>query len=74
VEEFVYARREHASDNTEQENTSWKLWDPQQLCSELIGRVHNPQVAAHGGIGKTFELIRRNFFCPGLVKMFVPMM
>jgi len=68
VDEFVYARREHASGNTEQENTPWKLWVPQQLRSEWIGRAHNPQVAAHGGIGKTVELTRRNFVWPGLVK------
>jgi len=68
VDEFVNARREHASGNTEQENTTWKLWVLQQLRSELIGSAHNPQVAAHGGIGKTVLLIRRNFFWPGLVK------
>jgi len=55
VDEFVYARREHASGNKEQENTPWKLWVPQQLRSELICRTHNPQVAAHGGIEKTVE-------------------
>lgn len=68
VDKYVYIRTEHYTGDESQENQSWKLWIPKQLQTQVISRAHDNPVAAHGGTHKTLELIRRNFYWPGMVR------
>lgn len=67
VDDFVYIRTDHYTGDEEQEINSWKLWIPENLRNSIIERFHNSPTAAHGGMGKTLDLIRRNFYWPGMV-------
>lgn len=67
VDKFVYIRTEHYSGDPQQEEGAWKLWIPKNLRQTLLSRFHCPSIAAHGGMNKTVELIRRNFYWPGLL-------
>lgn len=67
VDRYVYIRTEHA-DGTSQEENMWKLWIPAELRKGVLLRLHDDVIAAHGGVHKTIELIRRKFYWPGLVK------
>lgn len=68
ADNFVYIRNEHYRGDSEQEQRSWKLWIPKQLRTTLMSRFHDSKVACHGGVAKTLELLRRNFFWPGMTK------
>lgn len=68
VDGFVYKRTAHSTGSPEQENESWKLWIPSGLVQDVIFNSHNPPQAAHCGIGKTLEKLRRYLFWPTLVK------
>lgn len=48
--------------------TMWKIWVPEALRLDIISNAHNPPTAAHGGIDKTIDLIRRFYFWPKLAK------
>lgn len=50
------------------DGTCWKLWVPESLTEVVISRAHCPSMSAHRGISKTIDLIRRNFYWPGLVR------
>lgn len=65
---YVYIRTDHYHGDEEQEERAWKLWIPANLRQDIISRFHNSPVACHGGIQKTLELIRRNFFWPGMIR------
>lgn len=67
VDKFVYIRIEHYTGNEDQEAYTWKLWIPEKMRIDIIKRFHNSPIAAHGGMGKTLNLIRRNFYWPGMV-------
>lgn len=49
-------------------NNIWKVWVPEKLRSQLIVDAHVPPSAAHGGIDKTIDLLRRHYYWPGLSK------
>lgn len=66
IDNFIYIRTKHASGGEEDQNL-WKLWIPKPLRNEILKRSHDSVIASHGGIAKTVELIRRNFYWPGLV-------
>lgn len=68
VDGFVYVRTDHYSGDELQENQAWKLWIPFHLRQQVLYRAHDSPISAHGGICKTLELIRRNFYWPGLVR------
>lgn len=68
VDNFVYIRTEHYSGNEIREQQAWKLWVPRNLQNQVIVRAHDSPIASHGGIYKTLELIRRNFYWPGMVR------
>jgi len=40
----------------------WKLWVPQGLTGSVIRRAHDVVITAHGGMSKTLEIIRRQFY------------
>lgn len=67
-DKYVYIRTEHYSGQEDQENASWKLWIPYRLQQNIIRRLHDTPTAAHGGIVKTLDLLRRNFYWPGMVR------
>lgn len=68
IDNFIYIRTEHYSGNELQEEQAWKLWIPTNLRNQVICRAHDSPVASHGGICKTLELLRRNFYWPGMVR------
>lgn len=67
LDRYVYIRTEFYSGNEDQEANSWKLWVPRNLRDSLISRFHDSAITAHGGMSKTLDLIRRNFYWPGMV-------
>jgi len=46
--------------------SEWKLWIPQSLTHSLIERAHSDPKAGHGGMTKTLEILRRQFYWPGM--------
>lgn len=42
----------------------WKLWIPDELIETLIRHAHDPPSAAHCGIAKTLEKLRRHYYWP----------
>ena len=63
-ENKIYKRTEFASGESEQEIFAWKLWIPESLTNEVIKNAHVPPNKCHGGVAKTLERIRRNFYWP----------
>jgi len=68
VDRFVYIRTEHVSGNEELDSAKWKLWVPEPLRASAIRQAHDSIVNAHGGMQKSIERLRRNFYWPGLSK------
>nr|XP_043065612.1 uncharacterized protein LOC122320996 [Drosophila bipectinata] len=50
------------------ESFAWKLWVPNEMIPEVMKEAHDSPTAAHGGIHKTLERIRRMYYWPGLVR------
>lgn len=46
------------------EDFEWKLWLPSTLTHEIIEKAHQPLTAAHGGIEKTLDRVKRFFYWP----------
>lgn len=44
------------------EESPWKLWVPAELTSTILEKAHCPPLAAHCGIAKTTDLVKRYFF------------
>lgn len=42
------------------------MWVPAELTSTILEKAHCPPLAAHCGIAKTTDLVKRHFFWPGL--------
>lgn len=65
----IYKRTQfRKSDDTVDLQTVWKLWVPSSLRQQVIIDAHNPPSAAHGGTDKTLDLVRRNYYWPGISK------
>lgn len=67
IDDFVYKRTEFASGEEEQENSSWKLWVPSTLVTEVLQQAHDAPSSAHCGMKKTVEKIKRYLFWPRMV-------
>lgn len=67
VDHYIYTRLKFSTGNEDLDRNNWKLWIPEGLRKDILKRFHNSPTAAHGGISKTLELIRRNFFWPRMV-------
>lgn len=67
LDRFIY-KRTCSSAEVLEDSDSWKLLVPEELRSKVIYASHDIPNAAHGGIGRTLERIRRYFYWPGLVK------
>lgn len=68
VDKYVYIRTNHYTGDEQQQQNAWKLWVPTKLRGSVIVRAHNSPVSSHGGMSKTLDIIRRNFFWPGIVR------
>lgn len=63
----IFKRTEFRTGNqTVDLNTLWKVWVPEGLRLQIISNAHEPSSAAHGGVEKTIDLVRRFYFWPGL--------
>lgn len=67
IDGFIFRRAEHASKEQVADDTVWKLWIPTELVPVVLQWAHTDNIAAHGGINKTLERIRRYYFWPNLV-------
>lgn len=70
-EKYVFKRTFNTDTN---EGSSWKLWVPPGLTSQLIQSHHEPPPCSHGGIAKTIKRLQLLFFWPNLttqVKNFI---
>ena len=65
---FIYRRTEFSRDDLPPESSPWKLWIPFGLVHSVIENSHSPPTSSHGGIGKTLEKLRRNFYWPTMAK------
>lgn len=43
--------------------------DHPELCLHLIQQAHNSPSGGHGGKSRTFEILSRHYFCPGLAQL-----
>lgn len=66
VDGKLYIRREPNRSNNVEDRSCWKLWVPETLTSELLSKAHNPPLSAHGGIAKTLDRLKINFYWPGM--------
>lgn len=66
VENRVYRRGDFSTGDVRLDATLWKLWVPVQMRSKMLEAAHQPPMAAHGGVAKTVERLRRHFYWPGL--------
>lgn len=66
-ERYIY-RRDKFSVGDDCDGNSWKLLIPTRLREGVIRVAHDIPNAAHGGIAKTVERIRRNFYWPKMVR------
>ena len=74
IDNYIYKRTQFYDGTLDSEESSWKLWVPNQLISDVIRSAHSPTLASHGGISKTLDRIRRNLFWPKMcldVKNFI---
>lgn len=60
----LYKRTQCRTENGDE--TAWKIWVPDGLRKSIMEECHNPPSASHGGVDKTLELIRRQYFWPGM--------
>jgi hypothetical protein len=64
---YIYKRTEFDTGYVSEESR-WKLWIPEELTPEVIKAAHDPPIFAHGGIGRTLHVLKRNLYWPGMVK------
>lgn len=67
IDQFVYRRMEHATGDKIADDSCWKLWIPEGLIPEVLNQCHEHPLAAHSGVIKTLERIRRYYYWPNLV-------
>jgi len=63
----IYKRVEFSDGCPAREMFTWKLWIPKNLVNKTLQNAHNPTNRAHGGIGKTIQLLRTNLYWPKMV-------
>lgn len=69
VDDKVFIKTEFGNENDSRlDETPWKLWVPNALTADLIARAHDPPLASHGGIAKTLDRLKNNFFWPSMSK------
>ncbi|KAL7726512.1 hypothetical protein ACLKA6_001134 [Drosophila palustris] len=69
LDNYVYRRSEHASGDAVADDLCWKLWIPVSMVPEVVKHSHEDSLAAHSGINKTLETLRRYFYWPNMVSV-----
>lgn len=64
----VYIRTEPSNVNSVSDRAAYKLWIPSSMTAEFIKQAHDPPLASHGGIAKTLDRLKCNFFWPNMGK------
>lgn len=64
----IFIRLEPRQNEQLSESSVWKVWVPEGLRRELLEKEHDDPTAAHGGMIKTIERLRRKFYWPKMVK------
>jgi len=59
---LIFKRMSNPKMDEDLEGTEFKLWIPQSLTHSLIERAHLDPKASHGGMTKTLEILRRQFY------------
>lgn len=62
IDEKVFIRVELNRSNDVADRSCWKLWVPDGLIPDLIASAHDVPLAAHGGIAKTIDRVKRSFY------------
>lgn len=62
----VYIHLEPKADSDLSDLSTWKLWIPGSLTSQILQEEHDNPIASHGGLRKTLDRIRRYFYWPGM--------
>lgn len=60
----LYIRLEPKMNDVLADSSIWKLWVPKPLTSRLLIEEHDNVLAAHGGIAKTLDRLRRFYYWP----------
>jgi len=61
VNNCIYRRTEHASEERLGDEMVWKLWLPKELVPVALEKAHDNPLSSHCGINKTLERIRRHY-------------
>jgi len=64
----IYKKFQNIDSQNSSETSSWKLWIPKALIPKVLRVAHEPQNKCHGGISKTLERLRINFYWPKMVR------
>lgn len=64
VDGKIYKRTHFASGDLQLDSAIWKIWIPEGMRIRLIESAHVPPMAAHGGVAKTLERLRRFCYWP----------
>lgn len=64
---YLYRKADHLTGEQMHDEYAWKLWIPKELVHQVLSLAHDSALAAHGGVHKTIERIRRYYFWPRLV-------
>lgn len=63
----IYIRLEPKVHENLIDMSTYKLWVPKGMRDQLLRQEHDDPSAAHGGIKKTLERLRRLYYWPGMV-------
>jgi len=63
---LIFKRMKNPKMDEELKGSEWKLWIPQSLTHSLVERAHSDPKAGHGGMTNTLEILRRQFYWPGM--------
>lgn len=66
VDNLVYIRTEPNRSQNVADRSCWKIWIPSELTSNLISQAHDTPLAAHGGVVKTMDRLKRLFYWPAM--------
>lgn len=66
IDDKVYCRSEIKRNQVVRDRSDWKLWVLSDLTHDLISRAYNPPLAAHGGVVKTLDRLKINFYWPNM--------
>ncbi|XP_037899719.1 uncharacterized protein K02A2.6-like [Glossina fuscipes] len=63
----IYRRSNSIHNDALHDEFSWKLWLPREMTNEALWRAHADCLAAHAGMNKTLENLRKYYYWSGMV-------